>query len=56
MACNKAAGLTLNCVAPALARELGMNAPQSVDAFLQAEVRRRYREKWRAENQTAIAA
>ena len=53
---KKAANLTLNSAALALARELGMNVSQTVDAFLQAEVRRLYREKWRAENQAAIAA
>lgn len=39
-----------------MAGELGMNVSQTVDTFLQSEVRRLYREKWRAENQTAIAA
>ena len=34
---------------------MGMNISQVVDTFLQEEVRRRYREKWLAENQEAIA-
>ncbi len=53
---KKAANLTLNSAALALARELGMNVSQAVDTFLQEEVRRLYREKWRAENRQAIAA
>ena len=53
---KKAANLTLNSAALALARELGMNVSQALDAFLQEEVRRLYREKWRAENRQAIAA
>ena len=53
---KKAANLTLNSAALALARELGMNVSQTVDTFLQEEVRRLYREKWRAQNRPAIAA
>ena len=53
---KKAANLTLNSAALALARELGMNVSQAVDIFLQEEVRRLYREKWRTENRQAIAA
>lgn len=53
---KKAANLTLNSAALALARELGMNVSQTVDTFLQEEVRRLYREKWRAQNRSAIAA
>ena len=53
---KKAANLTLNSAVLALAHELGMNVSQTVDAFLREEVRRVYREKWRAENQQAIAA
>lgn len=36
--------------------ELGMNDSQTVDALVQEEVRRRYREKWRADIKDAIAA
>jgi antitoxin CcdA len=32
-----------------------MNVSQVVDTLLQGEVRRRYREKWHAENREAIA-
>jgi antitoxin CcdA len=53
---KRAANLTLNARALEMARELGMNVSQTVDALLQAEVKRRYREKWRAENKEAIAA
>lgn len=53
---KKAANLTLNSAVLALARELGMNVSQTVDAFLQEEVRRLYREKWRLENRASIAA
>ena len=53
---KRAVNLTLNSAALALARELGMNVSQAVDTFLQEEVRRLYREKWRAENRQAIAA
>ena len=53
---KKAVNLTLNSAVLALARELGMNVSQTVDAFLQAEVRRLHREKWRLENRASIAA
>lgn len=53
---KKATNLTLNAKVLELARELGMNVSQTVDALLQEEVRRRYREKWRTENREAIAA
>ena len=53
---KRAANLTLNSSALEMARELGMNVSQTVDALLQAEVKRLFREKWRAENKQAIAA
>ncbi len=53
---KRAANLTLNAKALELARELGMNVSQTLDTLLQQEVRRRYREKWQADNQQAIAA
>ena len=52
---KRAANLTLNAKALELARELGMNVSQTLDTLLQQEVRRRYREKWQAANQQAIA-
>ena len=52
---KKATNLTLNAKALEVARAMGMNVSQVVDTLLQEEVRRRYREKWLAENQEAIA-
>lgn len=51
---KKATNLTLNAKALAVARELGMNVSQVVDTLLQEEVKRRYRERWLAENRDAI--
>ena len=53
---KRATNLTLNASALEMARELGMNVSQTVDTLLQAEVKRLFREKWRAENKHAIAA
>ena len=53
---KKATNLTLNARVLELARELGMNISHTVDALLQQEVLRRYRERWRADNKEAIAA
>ena len=53
---KKATNLTLNARVLELARELGMNVSHTVDALLQQEVLRRYRERWRADNKEAIAA
>lgn len=39
-----------------LAKELGMNLSQTVDAFLSAEVERRYWERWNDDNKDAIDA
>ena len=39
-----------------MARELGMNVSQTVDALLAEEVRRRYRERWNEENREAVQA
>ena len=52
---KRATNLTLNAKALEVAREMGMNVSQVVDAFLQEEVRRRYRAKWLADNREAIA-
>lgn len=48
--------LSLNAKVLDLARELGMNISQTVDALLAEEVRRRYWERWNEENKDAIAA
>ena len=48
--------LSLNAKVLDMARELGMNLSQTVDALLAEEVRRRYWERWNLENRDAIAA
>jgi antitoxin CcdA len=51
---KKPTNLTLNSKVLEMARELGMNISQTVDALLAEEVRRRYWEKWQEENKEAI--
>jgi antitoxin CcdA len=46
--------LSLNAKVLDLARELGMNVSQTVDALLAEEVRKRYWERWNEENKDAI--
>lgn len=53
---KRATNLSLNAKVLELARELGMNLSQTVDALLAEEVRRRYWEQWNAENRAAVAA
>jgi antitoxin CcdA len=53
---KKPTNLSLNRKVLEMARELGMNISQTVDALLEEEVKRRYWEKWQAENQEGIAA
>jgi antitoxin CcdA len=53
---KRATNLTLNSKVLDLARELGMNLSQTVDTLLAAEVRRRYWERWNADNKGAIDA
>ncbi len=53
---KRATNLTLNVKILDMARELGMNLSQTVDALLAAEVRRRYWERWNDENKEAVAA
>lgn len=53
---KRATNLTLNSKVLDLARELGMNLSQTVDALLAEEVRRRYWERWNADNRGAIDA
>jgi len=48
--------LSLNAKVLDMARELGMNVSQTVDALLAEEVRKRYWERWNEENKDAIAA
>lgn len=53
---KRATNLSLNADVLKMARELGMNISQTVDALLAEEVKRRYWEKWRDDNQEAFAA
>ena len=53
---KKATNLSLNSKVLEMAREMGMNISQTVDALLAAEVKRRYWEKWNEENKEAVAA
>jgi antitoxin CcdA len=39
-----------------MAKELGINLSQTVDAWLSEEVKRRYWEKWRDDNRDAMLA
>ena len=48
--------LSLNARVLDMARELGMNLSQTVDALLSQEVQRRYWERWNEENKEAVAA
>jgi antitoxin CcdA len=48
--------LSLNAKVLDMARELGMNLSQTVDALLAQEVQRRYWERWNEQNKDAIAA
>ena len=53
---KKATNLSLNAKVLEVARDLGMNISQTVDALLSEEVKRRYWEKWRDDNQEAFKA
>ena len=53
---KRATNLSLNSKVLEMARKLGMNVSQTVDALLAAEVKRRYWERWGEENKEAIAA
>ena len=51
---KRAVNLSLNAQVLDTARELGMNLSSTVDALLAEEVRKRYWERWNAENKDAI--
>ena len=51
---KKATNLSLNSKVLEMARELGLNISQTVDALLAEEVKRRYWAKWNEENKDAI--
>ena len=53
---KKATNLSLNSKVLEVAREMGMNLSQTVDALLADEVKRRYWEKWREDNRAGFAA
>lgn len=53
---KRATNLTLSVKVLDMARELGMNLSQTVDALLAAEVRKRYWERWNDENKEAVEA
>jgi antitoxin CcdA len=53
---KKAIKLSLNSKMLEVAREMGMNISQTVDALLAAEVKRRYWEQWNERNKEAIAS
>lgn len=47
--------LSLNAKVLDMAKEMGMNISQTVDALLTEEVLRQYRERWQQDNAEAIA-
>ena len=51
---KRAINLSLNAQVLDTARELGMNLSATVDALLAEEVKKRYWERWNAENKEAI--
>lgn len=53
---KKATNLSLNADVLKMAKELGMNISQTVDALLAEEVKRRYWEQWNERNREAIDA
>ena len=53
---KRATNLSLNARTLDMARELGMNISQTVDALLAEEVQRRYWARWNKDNKDAIAA
>ncbi len=54
-ASKKPTNLSLNSKVLEAAREMGMNLSQTVDTLLADEVKKRYWEKWRDDNQAAFA-
>lgn len=53
---KRATNLSLSARTLDMARELGMNVSQTVDALLTEEVQRQYWARWNADNKDAIAA
>ncbi len=55
MASKRAINLTLNSKALDMARDMGLNISQTVDALLTEEVLRQYWQRWNVDNAEAIA-
>ena len=53
---KKATNLSLNSKVLEAAKDLGMNISQTVDGLLAEEVKRRYWEKWNADNKEGFEA
>ena len=53
---KKATNLSLNSKVLEVAREMGMNVSQVVDALLTEEIRRRYWDDWNQKNKDAVDA
>jgi antitoxin CcdA len=53
---KRAVNLTLSSEAIDLAKKLGINMSQTVDAWFSQEMKRQYWEQWREENREAFAA
>jgi len=53
---KRSTNLSLNAKVVEMARELGMNISQTVDALLAEEAQRRYWARWNEENKVAITA
>jgi antitoxin CcdA len=53
---KRATNLSLSARTLDMAREMGMNVSQTVDALLTEEVQRQYWARWNSDNKDAIAA
>jgi antitoxin CcdA len=53
---KRAINLSLNSKVLDMAREMGMNISQTVDALLTEEVLRQFRQRWSEDNREAIEA
>ncbi len=53
---KRAVNLTLSADSIDLAKKLGINISQTVDAWFSQEMKRQYWEQWREENREAFAA
>jgi antitoxin CcdA len=53
---KRAVNLSIDAPTLDMAKKLGINLSKTVDTFLKDEVKRRYWEQWREDNQEAFAA